>query len=344
MIMRKPEYDVFISYSSKNRAMTEEIVRNLEQSGISCWYAPRNIKPGEVWEHSIVTAIRSSWMLLLIYTDESNASAQVENELAVAANAGSLMGAYREKLIVPSEGMSNYFNRMEWINARAESVCERMRILTEGVLALLAKSNSTPYMEIDEHTYMENLVAAKRFHENQIEEIRKKISIIENRLGISETEEVPFVAALGKELARCSLPDDSQLFLPGHPKFQGCLKNAVSKYAAVGENETVYLLYSEFMSGGAKGFLMTESCFYGSFTWAVDNLYSSRLPKKIPISMIECFYLDRDGKISIRYTDEYRQRIERSIANPVESGKALYVDFLNGFLKVWQWYYGNREA
>ncbi|MBP5493609.1 MAG: toll/interleukin-1 receptor domain-containing protein, partial [Lachnospiraceae bacterium] len=38
-------FDVFISYSSKNKNVADAIVAEFESSGIKCWYAPRDIMP-----------------------------------------------------------------------------------------------------------------------------------------------------------------------------------------------------------------------------------------------------------------------------------------------------------
>ena len=44
----------FISYSSVNKNIADAIVADLEQHGIRCWYAPRDIRPGSPWMGSIV--------------------------------------------------------------------------------------------------------------------------------------------------------------------------------------------------------------------------------------------------------------------------------------------------
>ena len=50
-------HDVFISYSTKNKNVADAVVANFEQHGIKCWYAPRDILPGEEW----VSAIREGF-------------------------------------------------------------------------------------------------------------------------------------------------------------------------------------------------------------------------------------------------------------------------------------------
>ena len=82
--LEKPE--VFISYSTRNADVADMVVTHLEQNGIKCWYAPRNIEPGQEWVSAINEALREAKVFLLIYTEESNASRQVMNEVALAFN------------------------------------------------------------------------------------------------------------------------------------------------------------------------------------------------------------------------------------------------------------------
>jgi hypothetical protein len=40
-------HDVFVSYSSKDKIIADSIVASMEQNGVRCWYAPRDMKPSE---------------------------------------------------------------------------------------------------------------------------------------------------------------------------------------------------------------------------------------------------------------------------------------------------------
>lgn len=52
--------DVFISYSVKDKVVADAVVASLEGHDIRCWYAPRDIKPGEDWAEAITRAIEDS--------------------------------------------------------------------------------------------------------------------------------------------------------------------------------------------------------------------------------------------------------------------------------------------
>lgn len=75
---------VFISHASKNFKMAEEVRGLLEDQGVSCWLAPRDIPAGGQYGSSIVDAIRDSSIVVLLLTEEANKSKPVENEVECA--------------------------------------------------------------------------------------------------------------------------------------------------------------------------------------------------------------------------------------------------------------------
>lgn len=93
--MKNLDHDVFISYSSKNKNIADAIVADLEQNGIKCWYAPRDILSGEDWAGAINNAISSTKIFVLVFTDESNRSHQVTNEVTLAVNGGKIIIPFR---------------------------------------------------------------------------------------------------------------------------------------------------------------------------------------------------------------------------------------------------------
>ena len=49
---------VFLSYCSAETEITQKVCTLLEAEGITCWMAPRDVKPGTVYSEAIVRAIR----------------------------------------------------------------------------------------------------------------------------------------------------------------------------------------------------------------------------------------------------------------------------------------------
>jgi hypothetical protein len=53
-------HDVFVSSSQQDKPTADAVVARLEQDGIRCWMAPRDMVPGTSWGDAIVTAIAGS--------------------------------------------------------------------------------------------------------------------------------------------------------------------------------------------------------------------------------------------------------------------------------------------
>lgn len=80
------EYDVFISYGSQNHDTAEDLCAYLEEHGLRCWIAPRNIESGSNYAGAITRALRMSNTLLVICSQESSKSGHVKNEVTLAFN------------------------------------------------------------------------------------------------------------------------------------------------------------------------------------------------------------------------------------------------------------------
>ena len=111
------EYDIFISYSSKNKNLADAVVSRFENSGIKCWYAPRDIMPGQEWVSAIREGLNSAYIFVLIYTEDSNLSRQVMNEVALAFNAGKTLVPFRLTEEMMNDELEYYLTRVHWLDA-----------------------------------------------------------------------------------------------------------------------------------------------------------------------------------------------------------------------------------
>lgn len=78
--------DVFISYSSRDRALVEETCALLRKSGISYWVAFENDDYGDHYSSSIISNLDDAKMVLLFVTKDSNTSEHVLREINYADN------------------------------------------------------------------------------------------------------------------------------------------------------------------------------------------------------------------------------------------------------------------
>lgn len=81
-----PGRDIFLSYSSTDEAIVELALEKLEAAGHHCWFAPRDIPPGEFYAGQIIQALRESRFVALFFSAHSNASDQVIREINFAVS------------------------------------------------------------------------------------------------------------------------------------------------------------------------------------------------------------------------------------------------------------------
>lgn len=62
--------DIFVSYSQKDRERVEPLVRALESLGLAVWWDPK-IRPGDVWDRVIQTALDASRAVIVVWTRDS---------------------------------------------------------------------------------------------------------------------------------------------------------------------------------------------------------------------------------------------------------------------------------
>jgi hypothetical protein len=130
-------HDVFISYSSKDMPAGEAVGSALEQHGLRCWIAPRDIVPGIGWAKSIVRAIGQSRTMGLVLSEHANSSPQIEREVERAVNKSILIILFRIKEVPPSEALEYFLSSPHWLDAFRPPLGQHLDPLVEAVQALL---------------------------------------------------------------------------------------------------------------------------------------------------------------------------------------------------------------
>ena len=87
-------HDIFISYASRDQDAADRIVRAIEQRGMRCWISSRDIKPGTDYQGSIVSALEQCSIVVLVFSQNTNASSEVPKEMSLASS--------RRKPIIPA--------------------------------------------------------------------------------------------------------------------------------------------------------------------------------------------------------------------------------------------------
>lgn len=129
-------HDVFISYSSLDKEAAQAICHVLEQNEIRCWMAPRNIPPGSDHGDEIDDAIKSSKVVVVIFSETAAASQWVKGELNIAFE--------EQKTIIPVridqtplKGQNRVMlNKTHWIDAYPDYKTKFNDVLTAVALSI----------------------------------------------------------------------------------------------------------------------------------------------------------------------------------------------------------------
>ncbi len=131
-------HDVFISYSTKDKSTADAVCHYLEDQGVRCWIAPRDIPYGSDWSEQIIGALDESRALVLVFSSSTNESKQVMRELSYAADRGIPILPLRIEDILPSKGFRYYLGVVHWLDALSPPLEMHLQRLADRVSALLA--------------------------------------------------------------------------------------------------------------------------------------------------------------------------------------------------------------
>lgn len=137
--MRKDnwEREVFISYASKDKKIADEVCNYLEHNGITCWIAPRNILPGTEYGEAIMIGIESCRIMVLIFSENSNASQHVLREVERAVSKNLPIIAYKISNTNPCKSMEYFLLANQWLDATGKG--KHIVDLHSSIQAILRK-------------------------------------------------------------------------------------------------------------------------------------------------------------------------------------------------------------
>ena len=123
----------FISYSKDDKSTVEAICKTLEENGLDCWYAPRNVSVGADWDASIMEALAASRVMILVWSSHSDQSKQVKREVALALDEiGVTVIPVRIESIEPSK-LLYYLSGIQWFDASMPPLEANLNRLVEQV-------------------------------------------------------------------------------------------------------------------------------------------------------------------------------------------------------------------
>ena len=110
-------YDVFISYSSKDQKIVEGLSAYLEQNGIRCFVAYRDIPKGIVWAGAITEAIEDCKMMVVVFSEHFNQSDQVDREIEMCSEEKKPILTFKIQDAAFNKVKKYYLKNINWIDA-----------------------------------------------------------------------------------------------------------------------------------------------------------------------------------------------------------------------------------
>jgi len=132
-------HDVFISYSNKDKTIADGVCSKLEDNKIRVWIAPRDVPGGSNFADSIIEAIDTCKIFVLIWSANTNASEHILNEIEEAFDQGVTIIPFRIQDVEPTRAMRYYFGRTHWLDAMTPPLEKHIKLLADTILTNLGR-------------------------------------------------------------------------------------------------------------------------------------------------------------------------------------------------------------
>ncbi len=133
-------HDVFISYAGEDVKVAEVVRRTLEDTGIKCWIAPRDVPIGTNYEDAIIDAICISRVMILIISEHSNKSPHVKREIqnACLEDSPTQIVPLRVDAVPLNKALRYYLSSLQWLDASKPPIEDHLQGLVANVRSRLA--------------------------------------------------------------------------------------------------------------------------------------------------------------------------------------------------------------
>lgn len=111
---------IFISHSSIDGRVAEGLCSVLENNGIGCFLAPRDIRSGHEYAEEIIYGIDRADAMILILSNNSNTSPHVLREVERAVSKNVPIIVYRIEDVILTKSMEYFLMTHQWVNGKTE--------------------------------------------------------------------------------------------------------------------------------------------------------------------------------------------------------------------------------
>ena len=134
-----PSKDVFISHSSADSKLAYAMCDYLEEKGIRCWIAPRDIPGGVKYGKSIIMGVKTCKILVVLFNNSANASEGVETEVERAFHYKLTLIPFKLDETIPSDSLEFSFGSFQWLDASKGNPEDHFDLLYQNCARILEK-------------------------------------------------------------------------------------------------------------------------------------------------------------------------------------------------------------
>ena len=181
--------DVFISHSSVDSKLAYAMCDYLEEKGIRCWIAPRDVQGGTEYAEAIIMGIRNCKIMVVLFNKNANDSIYVKNEVERAFNYKTILIPFKLDQTIASASLELFLGSVHSLDATKGNPEAHFDLLYQNCARTLGKKESPikekPILPLT-HEKKESPIKEKSVHyqveknslANKENESKKKKSII----------------------------------------------------------------------------------------------------------------------------------------------------------------------
>lgn len=109
---------IFISHSSADASVAEEICSFIENNGATCFIAPRDIRAGEEYAEELIKGLTEADAMVLLMSENANKSPHVLREVERAVSRSIPILVYKLEEVELTRSMEYFLMTHQWINPK----------------------------------------------------------------------------------------------------------------------------------------------------------------------------------------------------------------------------------
>jgi hypothetical protein len=131
--------DIFISHSSVDSKLAYAMCDYLEEKGIRCWIAPRDIPGGVKYGKSIIMGVKTCKIMVVLFNSNANDSEGVETEVERAFHYKLTLIPFKLDETIPSDSLEFSFGSFQWLDASKGNPEDYFDLLYQNCVRVLGK-------------------------------------------------------------------------------------------------------------------------------------------------------------------------------------------------------------